>query len=896
MPAPPIPETTGIASLKAAGRAFSFGRKKAEGSLTALRPTVEPVQSDEPTRSGRGRAYTESSYASESTATPPKLLETGLDFGSTDNFGSMFDNFGKNRSQTELSSKGVGYGQNEKLGDVSLTDEFFPTNQSVLAPSPLNIDRSRDSPRSVVSHGSHDGLISDQCPSMERTFSYENGEEKIDHNHQPRKSKTMPMPSPPSPSHLRNRRGIPSDGLRRSSVYAAKRDSARDSTFNHDEDARLVMDSITASRRLDRFTHGTYHYSDEEGNPTVSLASKPKQSSSPHSMPDFQQSSRLHERHTSPEPMMDNNRSKASSVPWHQSESASSTPRAKKSELAHEKERSMFDASPPPFGQDDIPMRPKIQPPPKPQTQNKIMTPAQFERYRKEQEMNSSNEQQTQQVSSDEEADDYDDDDEMERNKQIAKQRRKQEAHLAVYRQQMMKVTGEQPSDLPSINLRPSLERSSLSAPDIPNRSSSIEINFDKATEDGKTSDDEDEDVPLGVLAAHGFPSKNRPPTAMSVRDSRVQYKSESYPPPPASTTGASQGGQSSGLPPFAKNLPQDPYFGAGLVNPSNRESPAFAHPNQGSVQGGAPPNVHPSGLVGVIAGEEKARAARRGSPNPHGNYGSPLPSGMSQMPGFPPGMPPMMSPGEQATVQMSEQMTKMMQMQMQWMQQMQQMMGPGMQFPPGQQLPMMPGQPAMMMPPMIPIPPSQHQQPISSGPQTVPSTPGGYIQGGRAMSMMGPSPTPPWPPQHGNNGHSQPATMSGGLGGPGANYAPSIAPSERSNVGMPSRYRPVSIAPADEHKSRTHSRASTMNSNTLRPNEAGRASTLSTSRERTSNLSIRPVSRTPPQKAGSDDDDDEGWEEMKQMKEQKKSVWRRNKRKDEQVNAGLEYYDYSEV
>ena len=305
---------------------------------------------------------------------------------------------------------------------------------------------------------------------------------------------------------------------------------------------------------------------------------------------------------------------------------------------------------------------------------------------------------------------------------------------------------------------------------------------------------------------------------------------------------------------------------------------------------------MHPSGLVGVIAGEEKARAARRGSPNPHGNYGSPLPPGITQMPGLPPGMPPLMSPGEHATVQMSEQMTKMMQMQMQWMQQMQQMMASGVQFPPGQQPPMMPGQPSMMMPTMMSNPPPQPQRPISSGPHTVPGTPGGYMQGGRAMSIMDPGPTPPWLPQHGNSGQSQTATISGGLGGPGASYAPSIAPSERSNIGMPSRYRPVSIAPADEHKSRAHSRASTMNSNTLYPVEAKRASTLSTSRERTSNLSVRPVSRTPPQKAGSDDDDEEGWEEMKQMREKKKNVWRRNKKKDEQANTGLEYYDYSEV
>ena len=40
---------------------------------------------------------TDSSYASESTATPPKLLEGGLDFD--DGFGSMFESFGKIQSK-----------------------------------------------------------------------------------------------------------------------------------------------------------------------------------------------------------------------------------------------------------------------------------------------------------------------------------------------------------------------------------------------------------------------------------------------------------------------------------------------------------------------------------------------------------------------------------------------------------------------------------------------------------------------------------------------------------------------------------------------------------------------------------------------------------------------------
>ena len=41
-----------------------------------------------------------------------------------------------------------------------------------------------------------------------------------------------------------------------------------------------------------------------------------------------------------------------------------------------------------------------------------------------------------------------DDDDEAERTRSLARQRRKQEAHLSVYRQQMQKVTGDTPITL----------------------------------------------------------------------------------------------------------------------------------------------------------------------------------------------------------------------------------------------------------------------------------------------------------------------------------------------------------------------------------------------------------------------------------------------------------------
>lgn len=97
-PAPPIPESHNSA-LKAAGRAFSFGRKKAEAASVPSSSPRPQEQHAHPESYGfnRPRAMTESSYASESTATPPKLLDGGLDFD--DDFGSMFESFGKRHSK-----------------------------------------------------------------------------------------------------------------------------------------------------------------------------------------------------------------------------------------------------------------------------------------------------------------------------------------------------------------------------------------------------------------------------------------------------------------------------------------------------------------------------------------------------------------------------------------------------------------------------------------------------------------------------------------------------------------------------------------------------------------------------------------------------------------------------
>ena len=727
---------------------------------------------------------------------------------------------------------------------------------------------------------------------MERTFSYEDDAafSRAGGNGPPQ-SRAIPMSGSISPTQRRTQQRTPSGGLARSSVYGNKRSSAQDSM---DADAKLVMDSISASRRLERYS--STGYSDDDDSPAAALV---PQSLSPSSHA-AQGPSRMPEnRQRSSGPVFDS--SDRDFTTDRRQDSAETTPRAQKSGLAYHGDDSLFDA-PTHSGRQAPVLRPKVQPPQRPQTQNKIMTPAQFEQYRREQEMTSTAHPRGKQENSDDE-DDYEDDDEIERAQVAARQRKKQEAHMSVYRQQMMKMTGEQPSDLPNIQLRPGMDRSSMSAPTL--QSSNVpEFSFDKPSENGKASDDEDEDVPLGVLAAHGFPSKNRPPTAAGNVGSTIQYKSESYPPPPASVTG-SGAGRSSTLPAFARHLPPDPYFGAGLVNPTNRESLAFGLNQPRSVHGGSqmgsPVPGPPGGLVGVINAEERARAARRGSPNAHGQYGSPLPPGM-----MPPtiGIPPMMTPADQATAQMSEQMNQMMQMQMQWMQQMQAMMAGGGMMPPGQQPPFMPGMPPqqqqqmmMMQPGMLPPAPShgQQQRPMSTGSHSAPGAPMAHPAQPRAMSMMGPGPTTSWPQ---NRKSVAPSMMSGALDSQIPGYAGSIAPSERSNVGMPSRYRPVSIAPADEHQApRVNSRASTFTDGTLQPGVSGRNSRLSTSGDRSQSRlsSLRPASTSPrpPKKAASDDDDDEGWAEMKNKRDKKKSMWRMNRKSKQQEKPEFDVYDY---
>jgi hypothetical protein len=131
---------------------------------------------------------------------------------------------------------------------------------------------------------------------------------------------------------------------------------------------------------------------------------------------------------------------------------------------------------------------------------------------------------------------------------------------------------------------------------------------------------------------------------------------------------------------------------------------------------------------------------------------------------------------------------------------------------------------------------------------------------------------------------------MGGGIGGgaqmhsPGdPNYQPSIAPSERSNVGMPTRYRPVSTLPP----------ASVSGDNTLSAARASTSSLQNWTNQHAGATTVKSVNERSPVRRGTtaaadkdDDDEDEGWEEMKKKREKKRSTWKM--KKGDSGNGGL--------
>lgn len=338
----------------------------------------------------------------------------------------------------------------------------------------------------------------------------------------------------------------------------------------------------------------------------------------------------------------------------------------------------------------------------------------------------------------------------------------------------------------------------------------------------------EDEDVPLGILAQHGFPSqaRNRLP------NQPVNQMPSYIPDRPASAGALPNRALPGHLPAFARNLPADPhnsFIGGGLVQPMNRESMGFNGFARGpmsvagdSMAGGmgmhTPMMYQDAGmsqpsLVDQIQMRDMTKQKYMGGASNKKPQGGPFtgmlgqqmnsngqPQNAMRMPQMPTNgmMNPMMG-GQMPMMGMGMGMNQMGysmpqgndMMAMQQMQQMQQMIA--MQQMQLQQMHAMqqpqPQDPRMMMG----MPNNNGLGGNMMGNGSFLSVPGAMPNGmpNRPMSFMS------------NNGNQRPQQPMSNFMGPGPGYTPSIAPSERSNVGLSARYRPV-VNNADAHSTGT--------------------------------------------------------------------------------------------
>ncbi|PLB36693.1 uncharacterized protein BDW47DRAFT_127065 [Aspergillus candidus] len=813
----PIPPLSG--ALRAAGRTFSFGGRFSKASAPPQPLTPAP---------SRHRAMTNST---SSTATPPRLMETDLQIGP---MGDDFNiDFSKRDKSRESSSRVA-------LTEGSANPAPGPRKDN-RSPRPTPIDTSRSkevepSPYSWDSKHSEEGLLATSYSPHDVSSADRPGFTQSPSYGERRKSLPLATAMPSTTSHraLDKPQGAVDQGLRRSVMFSSKRDDED----MEDDDAKLIMHSLYNRRNSEVPLTFDHDGSDHEND--TPLFSNDRAAAVDHVEPRAAQSGGAQ-----------NSFGVAESYPDH-------------SIAANARLAAQYEKTKPPGS-----------------SSTKVMTPSQFEHYRQQKELKRSNSDASKSENS--EDSELDEEDEVEKGREVERQRRRQEAHLSVYRQQMMKVTGQQLAAPP---LRPELDRASNSAPNL----ATPTLNPGSKSASGKSSEgDEDEEIPLGILAAHGFPNRNRPPSRLapsnSIPNMRASYHHQPYVSSPGSGVEQDFSNRFS-LPVFARNLPRDPYYGAGLVNPPNRESLAFG--GGASVHGGPtatvgpPPGLPPGGLVGVIATEERARAMRRGSPNMQAmhEYQAGMPAASAHPSGVPrpytmmnmtppnlAGPQSGISASEQAQIELSQQMSSMMQMQMQWMQQMIQMQGgQGSAQPPMSSggLPVPPGfNPAMQLPPMPSPGPFHDASP-------------GYPTNQRTLSMLDPNvssrlnsaPMPYNPMAH------RPHTPAG------QGYAPSIAPSERSNVGLAPRYRPVSTMQAEAATSAEASLPRQWN-------DENQKSLLSVASPAASRLAQRPISsgsRSAASVQGNrvrqdeDEDEDEGWADMMKKREKKRNNWKLKK------------------
>jgi hypothetical protein len=341
-----------------------------------------------------------------------------------------------------------------------------------------------------------------------------------------------------------------------------------------------------------------------------------------------------------------------------------------------------------------------------------------------------------------------------------------------------------------------------------------------------KADEWEDEDVPLGILAQHGFPSQARNRFPNQPANAMPSY----LPDRPASAGALGSRATPGHLPAFARNLPADPhnsFIGGGLIQPMNRESMGFNGSSRGamsvagdSIAGGmgmhTPMMYQDAGmsapsLVDQIQMRDMTKQKYMGGASSKKPQGGPFTgmlgqqmngSGqtqnagrMSQMPMMNGMMNPMMG-GQMPMMGMGMGMNQMgggndMAMQMQQMQQMiafQQMQ--------------------LQMQQMQGMQQSQFQDPrMSMAPPTNNGFGGNMMGNGSFLNVPGSMPNGmqnrPMSFMSGNGAQQQQPPMPNYMGGPGVGYTPSIAPSERSNVGLSARYRPV-VHNSDAHSAGT--------------------------------------------------------------------------------------------
>ncbi|EOD48289.1 hypothetical protein GTA08_BOTSDO02955 [Neofusicoccum parvum] len=516
---------------------------------------------------------------------------------------------------------------------------------------------------------------------------------------------------------------------------------------------------------------------------------------------------------------------------------AEATPRAKGASMANEEARPLFSKTPPTPQTTRPGVRFESQKPAR-------MTQAEFAVLQRQHQVDPLSDDESD--VSDEYIDDDQEEEERKKIEEMRKIRQQQQEKMSAHREMMKKTVGGMNQSFggsvrPGSIERPGLNRASMSASELlGNRTSYY---------GGNDEEDETDDIPLGILKEHKFPKLGN---RLSHHSSLTNLRSASAQGMRPSSAAGSVVGGSNNLPPFARGLPADlpsePYLGANLVQQPMRESIGYGAMGPASVyEGSAAGNAQPT-LVNMIADAEQAKEARRGGATKIFGTGTtygqrlPQPGAMQQqmvpgqgMLGLGMGMPQAQAQPQQMFMPQQQQMSmNMQQMQMQQMQAMAQLQQQMQLMLQQQQMGIQQGLPQMSMPQPMMQPGMMPQNSFLSAnlgqrPMSMASNQGLGQQ--RTRSMVNP------PTMNFNSMQQQ----FGNHLAPG--YAPSLAPSERSNVGKSARYRPVT--------QQIHDGSSTvMSQSTVQPGQAG-----------ANRLTIRVKAKSPKSQAnGANDDDDEGW------------------------------------